>query len=87
MNIKYLLLIGFSIIYQLANCQKMVSITIDDVPNSNRFKKDDYQSVLLNKLDSLKIPIAIFIIEGLIYKTDSISKNFELLNNWVQKNM
>lgn len=69
----------------MANCQKMVSITIDDVPNSNRFKKDSYQSVLLNKLDSLKIPIAIFINEGLIYKTDSISKNFELLNNWIQK--
>lgn len=63
----------------------MVSITIDDVPNTNRFKKDDYQSVLLNKLDSLKIPITIFINEGLIYKTDSISKNFELLNNWVKK--
>ena len=71
--------------YQLANCQKLVSITIDDVPNSNRFKKDGYQSVLLKKLDALEIPIAIFINEGLIYKTDSISKNFELLNNWIQK--
>ncbi len=69
----------------MANCQKMISITIDDVPNTNRYEKNGYQSVLLKKLDSLEIPIAIFINEGLIYKTDSISKNFELLNNWVQK--
>lgn len=85
MNFKYLLLTGFLIVYQLANSQKMVSITIDDVPNSNRLEKDGYQSVLLNKLDSLKIPIAIFINEGLIYKTDSVSKNFESLNNWIQR--
>lgn len=85
LNFKYLLLIGFLLFYQLAHCQKMVSITIDDVPNSNRFKKDGFQSVLLNKLDSLDIPVAIFINEGLLYKTDSVSKNFELLNNWVQK--
>jgi peptidoglycan/xylan/chitin deacetylase (PgdA/CDA1 family) len=71
--------------YQLVVCQKMVSITIDDVPNTARFENDGYQSVLLDKLDSLEIPIAIFINEGLIYRTDSISKNFALLNNWTEK--
>lgn len=82
---KYILLLGFLVSYHLAVCQKLVSITIDDVPNSSRFEKDGYQSALLEKLDSLDIPIAIFINEGLIYKTDSISKNFELLNNWAKK--
>jgi len=31
----------------------------------------------------LKIPIAIFINEGMLYKTKSVSKNFDLLNQWV----
>ena len=85
LNYKHLLLSGFLILYQSANCQKMVSITIDDIPNTNRFKKDGYQSVLLRQLDSLEIPVAIFINEGFLYKTDSLSKNFELLHNWIQK--
>jgi len=85
MNLKHILLIGALVFHQIAVCQKNVSITIDDIPNTSRFEKDGYQSALLEKLDSLEIPIAIFINEGKIYQTDSISKNFELLNNWVRK--
>lgn len=85
MNLKYFLLIAFLILSKIADCQNLVSITIDDVPNTSRFERDNYKSVLLEKLDSLQIPIAIFINEGFIYKTDSISNNFRLLNTWAQK--
>lgn len=65
--------------------QKSVSITIDDVPNTRSFQLNNYQSPLLEKLDSLNIPIAIFVNEGLIYKTDSISQNKSLLAEWISK--
>ena len=70
---------------QLAVAQKKVSITIDDVPNTSGYERDGFSSKLLQQLDSLSIPIAIFVNEGLIYKSDSLSKNFELLNNWSSK--
>jgi len=83
MNLRHTFFIVILIIfYQFVHGQKNVSITIDDVPNTYQFEKDHYNPVLLNKLDALNIPVAIFINEGLIYKTDSISKNFGLLNNW-----
>lgn len=82
---KHLLLVTLLIFCQLTIGQKKVAITIDDVPNTIKFEEDNYKSVLLNKLDSLNIPIAIFVNEGLIYKTDSVTKNFKLLDNWVKK--
>ena len=82
---RLLNIILFLAICLTANSQTNVAITIDDVPNTRKFQVDNYQSILLNKLDSLNIPIAIFINEGLIYKTTAISKNFELLVNWVKK--
>lgn len=85
MNLRNILFLIILIGYQFVIGQKNVSITIDDVPNTSRFKKDNYNPILLNKLDSLNIPIAIFINEGLIYKTDSVSKNFKLLNKWSLK--
>ena len=81
----------FTIIYYFVflscsmHSQSFVSVTIDDVPNTGKYQTDNYQSKLLNKLDSLDIPVTIFINEGLIYLTDSVSKNFNLLNNWIQK--
>jgi peptidoglycan/xylan/chitin deacetylase (PgdA/CDA1 family) len=66
--------------------QTNISITIDDVPNTRKFQQDNFQSDLLTKLDSIEIPITIFINEGLIYKTDSFNKNFKLLNDWIQPN-
>jgi hypothetical protein len=65
--------------------QSFVSITIDDVPNTVKYQADNYQSKLLSKLDSLNIPVTIFINEELIYQTDSVAKNFELLNKWLKK--
>ncbi|MEZ0006382.1 peptidoglycan/xylan/chitin deacetylase (PgdA/CDA1 family) [Flavobacterium sp. 28YEA47A] len=65
--------------------QKQVAITIDDVPNTWRFQKDGFQSLLLKKLDSLQLPIAIFINEQKIYEVDSVIKNFRLLDDWVKR--
>ncbi|MBN7816331.1 polysaccharide deacetylase family protein [Algoriphagus pacificus] len=65
--------------------QKKVAISIDDIPNTKKYQKDDFKSGLLQKLDSIQIPISIFVIEGLIYKTDSISKNFSLLMEWTDR--
>lgn len=67
--------------------QKTVSITIDDVPNTRQFEKDSFQSVLLDRLDSMDIPVAIFINEGLIYQTNEVVKNFGLLNDWVKNDI
>jgi len=65
--------------------QSKVAITIDDVPNISKFKRDHFNNILLNKLDSLNIPIDIFINEGNIYKNEHVSKNFDLLNQWAKR--
>ena len=62
-----------------------VTITIDDVPNTTVYKRDNYNSKLLKVLDSLHVPVTIFINEGKIFKTDSISKNKKLLEEWIQR--
>ncbi|WP_162147230.1 polysaccharide deacetylase family protein [Flavobacterium enshiense] len=54
-----------------------VAITIDDVPN--------IKNNLLSKLDSLSIPIAIFINEGKIYKSETVDKNHAILENWIKR--
>lgn len=75
------------LIIKVSNCFycQSIAITIDDVPNTKQFYKDNYESIFLNKLDSLNIPVTIFINEGLLYKTNSTVKNFALLNEWVKK--
>ncbi len=64
--------------------QKTISITIDDVPNTANYEKDHFRPILLNILDSLKIPFTIFINEDKIYKTAWLDKNKELLETWVK---
>ena len=67
------------------NYQKKVAITIDDVPNTQKYEKDNYTPLFLNILDALSIPIAIFINDGNIYDTDSVYKNIRLMKKWMQK--
>lgn len=64
--------------------QNKVAITIDDVPNTLLFEKEDYQSKLLKNIDSLKMPVAIFINEGFLFNTDTTSLNAVLLENWIK---
>ena len=63
-----------------------ISITIDDVPNTKKFRADHYRSLLLETLDSLNIPIAIFINEGLIYRTIDTVQNLMPLEEWAKRN-
>lgn len=65
--------------------QHQVAITIDDVPNTLEYKENNYNSILLQELDSMAIPIAIFINEGLLVKNNKHTLNTELLNNWTTK--
>ncbi|MEH0153161.1 polysaccharide deacetylase family protein [Limibacter armeniacum] len=65
--------------------QSSVAITIDDVPNTVKFERDGFHSKLMDKLDSMDIPVAIFINEGLLFKTDSMVENFALLNEWAKR--
>jgi peptidoglycan/xylan/chitin deacetylase (PgdA/CDA1 family) len=65
--------------------QRSVSITIDDVPNVHLFQSDGYVSKLLQRLDSLKLPVAIFINERNLQLTDPYDRNRELLRSWLLK--
>lgn len=67
--------------------QTKIAITIDDVPNTKQYFKDNFNAKLLNELERLNIPVAIFINEGLLFKTDSVVQNFELLNNWIKSEL
>lgn len=84
LNIKAILLAVFLFQSVFAQAQKQVAITIDDVPNTKKFQQDRFKAQLLKKLDSMQLPVAIFINEGKIYATDSVSKNFQLLNDWAK---
>lgn len=64
--------------------QTKVAITIDDVPNTLLFEQDKCKSSLLERIDSLQVPVAIFINEGLVFKTDSLAKNILLLDRWIK---
>ncbi|MEM8523877.1 MAG: polysaccharide deacetylase family protein [Bacteroidota bacterium] len=76
-----LLLLFQSIVWS----QRKVAITIDDIPNTRLYKEKQFESKLLKQLDSLSIPIAIFINERLIYKKGSVDQNFMLLHDWFQR--
>ncbi len=82
---KIFLVILLFLLSNTVSGQLKVAITIDDVPNIKKFEKNNFQTKLLNQLDTLKIPIAIFINEGMLYKTQFVSKNFDLLNQWVKR--
>lgn len=86
LRIKRILLAVFIFQSVFALAQKKVAITIDDVPNTKKFHNDRFKAQLLKKLDSMQLPVAIFINEGKIYETDSISKNFQLLADWATRN-
>jgi len=64
--------------------QTKLAITIDDVPNTRLFEANNYRSPLLEQIDSMQIPVAIFVNEGLIYKTEAVAKNKLLLADWVK---
>jgi peptidoglycan/xylan/chitin deacetylase (PgdA/CDA1 family) len=66
-------------------CQKKVAITIDDIPNIWKYQYNNFETKFLTRLDSLDIPVAIFINEGFIYSNQYVSENFDLLNQWCNR--
>ncbi|TLV01569.1 polysaccharide deacetylase [Dyadobacter luticola] len=65
--------------------QRSVSITIDDVPNVRLFTADGNSSKLLSRLDSMKLPVAIFINEQHLSASGDFEKNKNLLKTWLAK--
>lgn len=74
---------GLSI--HVSNAQRSVSITIDDVPNTQLYRQQNFSSSLLRKLDSLQVPVAIFINEGNLKQTKNWNENKKLLRSWLLK--
>ena len=70
---------------QLTFAQKQVAITIDDVPNTVAYQANGFISPLLKATDLRKAPVAIFINESKLYETDSVVKNFALLETWIKR--
>jgi len=64
--------------------QKTISITIDDVPNTTKYEKDNFSSVLLDVLDSINIPFTLFINESKILNNEYDDENKELLKKWIE---
>ncbi|QRR03470.1 polysaccharide deacetylase family protein [Dyadobacter sandarakinus] len=65
--------------------QRSVSITIDDVPNVHLYKEDGNVSVLQRRLDSLQVPVGIFINEVNLKQTGDEKGNIQLLKSWILK--
>lgn len=63
--------------------QRTVAITIDDVPNV--FLRDGESSGLLRKLDSLQVPVAIFINEANLKLNQASGQNTRLLQSWISR--
>lgn len=64
---------------------RSVAITIDDIPNTVRYLKDGKRSLLLEALDSLRIPVCIFATGGKLRETDSLALNRALLYEWLKR--
>lgn len=65
--------------------ERSVSITIDDVPNVHLYTADGNSSGLLKKLDSLNLPVAIFINEGHLRQNTAFEQNKRLLESWISR--
>lgn len=76
----------FSLITLSAFAQeRSVSITIDDVPNVHLYAASGNSSALLKKLDSLNLPVAIFINEGNLKLNNAFDLNKKLLQSWISR--
>ncbi len=75
----------FLLVYGAALGQKKeVAITIDDVPNVLLNERYHHHSLLLERIDSLSIPVAIFINEHNIQKSAFQKENLEILTSWIK---
>ncbi|MBS2211049.1 polysaccharide deacetylase family protein [Carboxylicivirga mesophila] len=65
----------------------MVAISIDDVPNISLYAQDGYKTLLLDSLEELAIPVAIFINEGLFFDFDDKKVSEQLLERWIESEL
>lgn len=83
---KHCCLFLFSLVTLSAFAQDLsVSITIDDVPNVHLYAANGNSSGLLRKLDSLNLPVAIFINEANLKRNNAFDQNKKLLQSWISK--
>lgn len=61
-----------------------VAITIDDVPNVQLARPDDRQSLLLSRIDSLNLPVTVFINEHNLYRVGKFKENRDKLWAWLR---
>ncbi len=81
---KFLLMLLMLCFFQNGRAQdKTISITIDDIPNTEMYEQNGFRSDLLLMLDALDVPFTIFINEDKIYKTRFRAKNEKLLEAWI----
>ena len=81
---KLLILIFMCFIAQTAIGQrKEVSITIDDIPNVHVYKQHAFSSPLLDQINELKIPVAIFINERNVHLNEFEKENRQGLVKWL----
>jgi peptidoglycan-N-acetylglucosamine deacetylase len=85
MKTLILLALGLLSVIPAGAQQRSVAITIDDVPNVHLYKADGYSSRLLKRLDTLDIPVAIFINEANLVQTSALDRNKQLLKSWLTK--
>ncbi len=85
-NSKYIILLCliFLVSISVFSQNKSISITIDDVPNTRKYLKENFTPTLLKVLDSLDIPFTIFINEAKIFNNEFENENKELLEMWIQ---
>jgi len=81
---KRIVIVSITLIFSLKGItQKKVAITIDDVPNTILYNKEGNRCRLREQIDSMKLPVAIFINEHRLFDNDSLDQNIHLLDNWV----
>jgi len=84
--IRVLLFLVLLVQHGLAQ-NKEVSITIDDVPNTSLYRLQNFNSVLLDRIGKMNIPVAIFINEKNIYANEFNAKNLNGLTAWLKSEL
>ncbi|HTF19978.1 MAG TPA: polysaccharide deacetylase family protein [Chryseolinea sp.] len=79
----WLIIVGVVFCATVIHAQKKVSITIDDVPNAGLYASEGFRSRLLHQIDSMKLPVAIFINEVRIFDVDEADKSLNLFDEWI----
>jgi len=80
---KLCILFLLTLVLRAGFSQKQVAITIDDIPNVEVFSRNKFSSPLLNIINAIELPVAIFINEGNVYKNEFVAENKKGLSKWL----